>query len=90
MIEGKTKTGFSFKVDPEVLDDMEFIELVANAEENGLLLPKLVVTVVGEKQKEKLYNHVRNKKGRVSPKKISDEITDIFEAINTAKETKNS
>lgn len=89
MIEGKTKTGFEYTVDPEILDDMEFIEMAAEAGDNGLKLPKLVSYVLGDEQKAKLYDHVREN-GRVKASKIDVEMTEIFDAINAHKVTKNS
>lgn len=90
MVKGTTKTGFNFSVDPEVIRDMEFIELAAAAEENGLVLPKMIERVLGKKQKQALYDHVRNKNGRVLIEDINDEVEDVFNALNTNAETKNS
>ena len=89
-ITGTTSTGFEFSVDPDVIRDMEFIELAAQAEENGLVLPKMIECVLGKTQKKALYNHVRNKNGRVLLDDVNDEIKEVFDAINTNSETKNS
>ena len=89
MVKGTTTTGFKFTIDPDAVKDMEFIELAADAEENGLLLPKMIEHVLGKDQKKKLYDHVRNNKGRVMIEDVSDEIKEIFSALNAAKETKN-
>lgn len=89
MITGKTTTGFKFKVDPDAVKDMEFIELASEVEENGLLLPKMIECVLGKEQKKQLYDHVRNANGRVLVDDINDEIKDIFDALNTNSETKN-
>ena len=35
MTKGKTSTGFEFELDTDVIMDMEFIELAAEASENG-------------------------------------------------------
>lgn len=90
MVKGTTTTGFKFSVDPDAIKDMEFIELAGAAEENGLLLPKMIEKVLGEKQKKKLYDHVRNSKGRVMVDDINNEIKEIFDALSTDDETKNS
>lgn len=90
MVKGTTKTGFKFSIDPDAIKDMEFIELAAAAEENGLLLPKMIEKVLGTQQKKKLYDHVRNSKGRVMVDDINDEIKEIFDSLNTDNETKNS
>ena len=89
MVSGTTSSGFAVKVDPEVIQDMEFIELAAEAQNNGLLLPKLIEMVLGEKQKAALYDHVRNKKGRVLVSAVSDEFEEILSIIREDKDTKN-
>lgn len=89
MIKGTTQTGFKFSIDPDAVKDMEFIELAADAEENGLLLPKMIEHILGKEQKKKLYDHVRNSKGRVMVEDVSEEIKDVFNAISSEKETKN-
>ena len=90
MVKGTTESGFAYSIDPEVVRDMEFIELAAAAKDDGLLLPKLIVRVLGEKQKKALYEHVRNKKGFVPVEAISSELEEILLALNTNAETKNS
>lgn len=90
MVKGTTSTGFKFSIDPDAVKDMEFIELAAAAEENGLLLPKMIERFLGAKQKQKLYDHVRNSKGRVMVEDINNEIKEIFDSLNADNETKNS
>ena len=46
MVKGTTSTGFKFSVDPDAIKDMEFIELAAEAEDNGLVLPKMLVKLL--------------------------------------------
>jgi len=90
MVKGKTETGFSFSIDPDVVRDMEFIELAAASKDDGLMLPALITRVLGEKQKKALYDHVRNKKGLVMVEDISTELEQILLAVNGDAETKNS
>lgn len=89
MISGTTSTGFAFKVDPEAVRDMEFIELAAQAEDNGLILPNMIEVLLGKKQKKALYDHVRKSNGRVLIDDVTAEIKEIFDALNTNAETKN-
>lgn len=86
MIKGKTKTGFEFKVEEEVLNDYELLELFAEVDENPLIVPKLVRMILGEKQKDKLIDHVRDENGRASVDKIAQELESI---LNSSTETKN-
>lgn len=90
MIKGKTDTGFSYSIDPDVVRDMEFIELAAASKDDGLMLPQLITRVLGEKQKKALYDHVRNEKGFVPVEAISSELEQILLSVNEDAETKNS
>lgn len=86
MIEGKTKSGFAFSIDPEILDDMELLEAIADADENPIRITSVLKRLLGEEQKRALYEHLRNEKGRVSIKAVSQEIVDIF---NSSQQGKN-
>lgn len=89
MITGTTKTGFNFEIDPEKVNDMEFVELAAAAREDGLLLPKIITWVLGDEQKKALYAHVRDKHGAAKADVVGEEFTEIILSINGAAETKN-
>lgn len=89
MIKGKTSTGFEFEVDPEVLEDMEYIELAADTQDNPALYPRFVEFTLGEEQKKALYDHVRSASGRVLVSKVSAEFTEIINILSEKTETKN-
>lgn len=89
MITGETKSGFKFSVDADAVKDMEFLELVGEAEDNPTKLGKMYECLLGKDQKKKLYDHVRNKNGRVPIDQVKAESDDIFDAINNDGETKN-
>ena len=87
MLKGTTKSGFKFEINAENLNDYELLEVIAEVDENKLLLPKLVKKLLGEEQKKKLLDHLRTPEGRVPIEAISQELTDIFEV---SKDLKNS
>ena len=89
MVKGVTESGFKYSVDKEAVQDMEFIELVAESQKNPAKLPEMILWVLGEEQKKKLYDHVRTKKGRVPLDKIDAEFTQILQAVNQDEDTKN-
>lgn len=92
-ITGKTKTGFAFSIDEEARDDMELLENIIEIEKGAYtVIPDVVVGLLGKEQKEKLYEHCRNKKtGRVLATKVFAEVENIFSAIQEGdSETKNS
>lgn len=91
MIKGTTKTGFQFSISDEARDDMEILENLSKFGEGRIdLVPKTLVALLGEKQKDKLYEHctIKGKSGksRVSAKKIMQELQNIFEEAGKASE----
>lgn len=79
MINGKTKSGFKYSIDENVITDFEFIENLENVMENGVGLSKTLVILLGEKQKKALVNYVRDKKTkRVPVKDLMKEVEDIL------------
>lgn len=85
MIKGTTQSGFKFTVSEENLDDMELIELMAGVDENALLLPKLLTKLLGEKQKNRLYDHCRTEKGIVPSEAVSKELISMFDRVKALK-----
>ena len=86
MIKGKTESGFEFKLDEEVLNDLEFIENLKAVDKGDVtLLPEVVETVLGKEQKKMLYDHIRSKVGRVKIDLIAVELQEIFKASKQLK-----
>lgn len=88
MIKGETKTGFKFEFDEKRMDDMEFIEMLANIENDVTMLPKVLNTILGVEQKQKLYDHVREKDGRVPTEAVNNALEEMFDAAGD--QVKNS
>ncbi len=79
MINGKTKSGFRYSIDENVITDFEFLENLENVMENGTGLSKTLIFLLGEKQKNALVNYVRDKKTkRVPVKNLMKEVEDIL------------
>jgi hypothetical protein len=87
MLKGKTESGFEYAIDKNYLDNFELAEALVDMEENELAAVKVVRYLLGEEQKKKLLEHIRNEKGIATITLISKELADIFEGI---KELKNS
>lgn len=87
MLKGKTKSGFNYEIDENTLDDMELLEMFSNLEENPMIIVKALNKMLGEEQKEDLYDHVRTEDGRVPYEAFIEELTEIF---NKEAEIKNS
>lgn len=88
MLKGKTKSGFEFEIDKTRLDDMEFVEALADVEENFLKFPKVCEMLLGKEQKKKLYDHLRTEDGKVPVGLMNETITEIM--ILAGESTKNS
>ena len=87
MIKGKTKSGFSYKLDKERLNNYELLEAIEELEENPLVLSRVVNLLLEKKKTKKLKDHLRTENVIVPTEKMSEEITEIFQNQG---ETKNS
>ena len=87
MIKGKTKSGFSYELEKERLNNYELLEAIEELEENPLVLSRVVNLLLGKEQTKKLKDHLRTENGIVPTEKMSEEITEIFQNQG---ETKNS
>ena len=86
-MKGKTSTGFEFDIEDERLDDMELVDIMAELDENPLLMPKLCKMLLGDEQKKRLYDHLRSEDGRVPIEATTNAIQEIF---NSPGDLKNS
>ena len=91
MAKGITKSGFEFEVDAESLNDMEFVDAIVDAinsdnDIEGLKAYTLMANkLLGKEQKKKLYDHVRDERGRVPMEAVQAEIEEIMLSLNEAK-----
>lgn len=83
----KLKNGFEVKVEPDELNDMYFVETLAEIESDVLALPKAIKMMLGEEQKKALYKSLEDENGRVPLEAVTDAITEIM--TNAGKESKN-
>ena len=64
-VQGKTKSGFEFEMDETVLDDMRILDMIVEMSEGDIAkLSPLVKRILGEEQRERLYEHLEEKEGR--------------------------
>lgn len=88
MINGETKSGFKFEVDETQLDDMEFLEALADTQEDVLAFPRVCTKLLGNEQKKRLYDHLRDEKGKVPIAAVNEAVTEIMTIAG--EKTKNS
>ena len=83
-----TDTGFKCKVSEDITDDMEFLDILVQVSRGDMTyLPDMLIGLLGEKSKKALYEHCRDKNGRVRSSKVITEVYDIFDKIKGAGET---
>lgn len=88
MLEGKTKSGFAYKVEDDALDDWELLEALTKLDDGDpLVVVKIPKLLLGEEQANALKEHLRNKNGRVKATQMTEEIGEI---MNSNQEAKNS
>lgn len=81
-MKGTTKSGFTYEINDEALDNMELIDAMAEAEEdNPQRFSKAVLLLLGKKQRNELYDHLRAEDGRVPIEAVSDAFVEIFTAL---------
>ena len=79
MIEGKLKSGFEYKMEDHVLDNMELLDAIAEVDQNPMVLSKVLKMLLGPEQRKKLYDHLRDpKNGNVPIVAVSDAVAEIF------------
>lgn len=79
MIKGTTQSGFEYAISKERLENYELVEVLAEVDENPLLLPKVVNLLLEKDQAKKLKDHIRDEQGLVSMELLSKEIMEIFQ-----------
>lgn len=85
MIEGKTKSGFKYEFDETNLDDWEYLETLSEIDEGNIWkTPKMIKTMLGEKQYKALKDFLR-KDGKVTIEAMTDEFNEIMQSASDLK-----
>lgn len=78
MIRGKTSSGFCFEIEDHVLDSMELLDAIEEADENPTAIVKIVKMLLPGDHRKKLYDHLRTEKGNVPIMAVAQEVAEIF------------
>lgn len=79
--KGTLSNGFRYTVEEDVFDDYEFLELIAEVEENPTKITKLVILILGEKQKDNLIKYLKDKEGKAKLSRMEKLIGELFQKI---------
>lgn len=90
MIKGTTESGFKFQIDPEDVNDIEFLERLGIAFNDDMTkVPGILTEILGAEQRKLLYDHLRNDRGKVPIDAVMNEFGEILTIANESKEGKN-
>lgn len=88
IIKGKTSTGFEFEFDKNRVNNMEYLDTLAQIRRgNAEAYSDAVALLLSDDVRRALYDHVRTEDGRVPLEDIDREIDEI---LSYDEETKNS
>lgn len=88
MLRGTTKSGFEFEIDEARLNDMEFLDALAETQDDVLGFSKVCTMLLGSEQKKRLYDHLRDDRGHVPIEAMKEAVEDIFKS--SGEDLKNS
>lgn len=86
-IEVVASSGFKYLIDLSKLNDMRFLDVLAEAQASQVEFPKVVHFMLGEEQRNELYKYLEEKQGSVPVEVV---IKDFYELMEKVKELKNS
>ncbi len=85
MITGKTPGGFAFEIDEKALDDMNLVDALAEASgDDPLQFSRAVRLLLGDDQRRRLYEHLKEEDGRVPLERVGQALNAIFAAAGNA------
>lgn len=84
-IKGTTKSGFAYSIPINKLNNYEILDAIYEAEENTLLIAKVITLLLGKDGKKKLMDHLRLEDGTVPFDKLEEEIAEIFSGAKIKK-----
>lgn len=81
MIQGVTRSGFPFEVADSKLNNMELLDMLAEADgDNPLAFSGVCKLLFGTEQRQRLYDHLRLEDGTVPLDAVGAAIMDVFAA----------
>lgn len=76
------KNGFKTELEDNVMDNMELVDALAEADDtNPLAVSRIVLLILGKEKRKALYDTLRTEDGRVPVEDVSNAIREIFQAF---------
>lgn len=74
--------GFKMELDDNVMDNMELVDALAEADgEDALAVSKIARMILGKEKRKQLYDYLRTGDGRVPVEAVSNSIKEIFDSF---------
>lgn len=89
MITGKTARGFEYAIPKKRLHNMRLVEVLSKVDEDPTLIPKMLDLLMGQEQKEKMYDFYEDEDGIVLESDITEAVAEIFNAAAVDPDVKN-
>ena len=77
--------GFEIRLDDNVFDDFELVEIYAKVAKNPIWIGDLAERLLGAEQKKALVEHLRDENGKVRTSSMMQALKEIEDAIPAAK-----
>ena len=91
MITAETKDGFAVELSEEALDNVELLDALAEVQDADVLsLGRTIRLLMGKAQAKKLYDHLRNDKGRVPPQAVAQALNELLTSFSAGKNSASS
>lgn len=89
MITGKTVRGFEYAIPKKRLHNMRLVEVLSKVDTDPTLIPKMLDLLMGQEQKEKMYDFYEDEDGIVLESDITEAVAEIFNAAAVDPDVKN-
>ena len=91
MITAKLKDGFTVELDDETLEDQELFDAVAGMQDGNVFdMSRLTKRLLTPEDRKRLYDHLRNEKGRVPPMAVSQALNELMTSFSAGKNSASS
>ena len=91
MITAKTESGFSIELEDDALEDQELFDAISGMQDGNVFsMSHLTERLLGTEGRKKLYDHLRDAKGRVPVAAFGAAIGELIRSFSAGKNSASS
>nr|DAM22696.1 MAG TPA: hypothetical protein [Caudoviricetes sp.] len=91
MITAKTESGFAIELEDDALEDQELFDAISGMQDGNVFsMSHLTERLLGTEGRKKLYDHLRNDKGRVPPQAVAQALNELLTSFSAGKNSASS